>query len=125
MPTELLSIINTHPTMTIAPPVKCFPCHFFGVNADSLLTVTGYSDWKHSKGKRGTLTIHDSSQKHKVAVLTWRDFQSTLHNDTSIANQLEKGRHKVIKENRQYVVHLLEVLLCCAQQGIPLRGHHE
>ena len=105
--------------------VYCFPCRFFGVNPDSLLTVTGYSDWKHSKGKRGTLTIHDSSQKHKAAVLTWKDFQSTLHNDTSIANQLEKGRQKVIKENRQYVMHLLEVLLCCAQQGIPLRGHRE
>ena len=71
--------------------VYYFPCRFFGVNPDLLLTVTGYSDWKHSKGKRGTLTIHDPSQKHKVAALTWRDFQSTLHNDTSIANQLEKG----------------------------------
>ena len=83
--------------------VYCFPCRLFGVNPDPILTVTGFSDWKHGKGKRGTLNIHDSSHKHRAAVLSWKDFQSTNENNTSIANQLERGRKKVIKENRQYV----------------------
>ena len=69
--------------------VYCFPCRFFGVNPDAIL---GFSDWKHGRGKRGTLTIHDSSHKHKAAILSWKEFQSTLVNDTSIANQLERGR---------------------------------
>ena len=49
-------------------------------------------------------------------------FQVTIINDTSIINQIEKGR---VKANRQYVKYLMEVLLCCAQQGIALRGHRE
>ena len=102
----------------------CFPCRFFGINPDSV-AVTGYSDWKHGRGTRGTLTIHDVSHKHREAVLSWKEFQSTLQNDSSIANQLEKGRVTVIQDNRQYVRHLLEVILCCAQQGLPLRGHRE
>uniref|UniRef100_A0A1X7T5A4 DUF4371 domain-containing protein n=2 Tax=Amphimedon queenslandica TaxID=400682 RepID=A0A1X7T5A4_AMPQE len=88
-------------------------------------SLTGFSDWKHGKGKRGTLNIHDFSHKHRAAVLSLKDFQSTNENNTSIANQLERGRKKVIKENRQYVLHLFQVILCCAQQGIPLRGHCE
>ena len=105
--------------------VYCFPCRFFEVNPDSVLAVTGFSDWKHGRGKRGTLTIHEASNKHRAAVLSWKDFLSTLQNDTSIANQLERGRGRTIQENRQYVTYLLEVILCCAQQGLPLRGHRE
>ena len=105
--------------------VYCFPCHCFGVNPDRILTLTGFFDWKHGRGKRGTLTIHDSSHKHRTAVLPWKEFQSTFENDNSIANQLERGRKRVIQENCQYVMHLLEVILCCAQQGVPLRGHRE
>ena len=32
---------------------------------------------------------------------------------------------RVIQENCQYVTHILEVILCCSQQGLPLRGHRE
>ena len=105
--------------------VFCFPCRFFGSNDDRRLCHGGFSDWKHAKGKRGVLTIHDSSQKHKEAVISWRDYQSTITTDSSIANQLLSSRREQIKENRQYVLHLMEALLYCAQQGIALRGHRE
>ena len=105
--------------------VYCFPCHFFGVNADKSLSFHGYSDWKHALGKGGTLTTHDMSIKHKEATLSWKKYQTTVTNDTSIVNQLERGRLKTIQENRQYVKCLLEVILCCAQQGIALCGHCE
>ena len=58
--------------------VYCFPCRFFGCNVDKRLCYSGYSDWKHAKGKRGTLTIHETSQKHREAVLSWKDYQSTI-----------------------------------------------
>uniref|UniRef100_A0A1X7V0P6 TTF-type domain-containing protein n=1 Tax=Amphimedon queenslandica TaxID=400682 RepID=A0A1X7V0P6_AMPQE len=105
--------------------VYCFPCRFFGVNTDRCLSYQGYSDWKHALGKIGTLTTHDSSVKHKEATLTWKQYQSTIAHDTSIANQLERGRLKTIQENREYVKYILEVILLCAQQGIALRGHRE
>ena len=99
----------------------CFPCRFFGVNYDPGLTATGYSDWKHARGKRGTLDTHNSSKKPKDALLSW----CARDNDTCIVNQPERGRVNTIKENRQYVIYLMEVILCCAQQGIALRGHRE
>ena len=105
--------------------VYCFPCRFFGVNADKYLTYHGYSDWKHSLGKVGTLTTHDTSIRHKDATLTWKQYQSTVAHDTSIANQLERGRLKTIQDNRQYVKYILEVILFCGQQGVALRCHRE
>ena len=100
-----------------------FSMSFFGVNAEKCLTYHGCSDWKHALGKIGTLTTHDTSIKHKEATLTWKQYQSTVAHDTSIANQLERGRLKTIQDNRQYVKYILEVILFCAQQGITLRGH--
>ena len=32
-----------------------FPCCFFGIAPDSALTSTGFHDWKHARGKSGTL----------------------------------------------------------------------
>ena len=55
---------------------------FFGVNADRCLTYSGFCDWKHARGKGGTLTNNDSCAKHKDATLSWKQHQST---DTSIA----------------------------------------
>ena len=105
--------------------VFCFPCHFFGVNADRCLTYSDFCDWKHARGKGGTLTNHDSCAKHKDATLSWKQYQSTVVNDTSIAVQIEKGRIKTVTENRRYVKSLMECLLYCSQQGIALRGHRE
>ena len=76
-------------------------------------------------GKRGTLTIHDTFCKHREAVLSWKDYQSTVVNNSSVANQLISTRQKQISENRQYGLLLMEALLYCGQQGIPLRGHRD
>ena len=51
--------------------VFCFPCRFFGFGADKALTCTGFRDWKHAKGKYGTLSYHDQKcVKHKEAMLS-------------------------------------------------------
>ncbi len=37
--------------------VFCFVCRFFGSTvSDQALTYVGFRDWKHAKGKSGTLT---------------------------------------------------------------------
>ena len=106
--------------------VFCFPCRFFGVSPDKTFTCSGFRDWKHARGKEGTLTFHDSMcSKHKEAVLNYKQYKSSIEDETSIAVQLDRERLKNIQDNRQYVKTLLECLLYCAQQGIPLRGHRE
>lgn len=91
--------------------VFCFPCRFFGVCADKGPTYIGFCDWKHARGKGGTLTCYRSCTKHKDATLSWKQYQSTVINDTLVAFQLEKGRHKIVKDNRKYVKSLMECLL--------------
>ena len=106
--------------------VFCFPCRFFGFGADKALTCTGFRDWKHAKGKYGTLTYHDQKcVKHKEAMLSWKEHKLVIAQGTSIGAQLDRQGTKTIQDNRRYVKCLLESLLFCAQQGIALRGHRE
>ena len=106
--------------------VFCFPCRFFGVSHDKTFTCSGFRDWKHARGKEGPLSFHDSMcNKHKEAVLDYKQYKSSIADETSIAVQLDRERLKNIQDNRKYVKTLLECLLYCAQQGIPLRGHRE
>ena len=106
--------------------VFCFPCRYFGVSADKALTYVGFRDWKHARGKNGTLTIHDSAcSKHHDAVLSWKAYQSTVSNTSSVAVHLDRGRTRIIEENRAYVKAILECILYCCQQGSPLRGHRK
>ena len=104
----------------------CFPCRFFGFSADKALTCTGFRDWKHAKGKYGTLTYHDQKCiKHKEAMLNWKEHRLVVAQGASIGAQLDRQGRKTIQDNRRYVKCLLESLLFCAQQGIALRGHQE
>uniref|UniRef100_A0A1X7VWZ2 TTF-type domain-containing protein n=1 Tax=Amphimedon queenslandica TaxID=400682 RepID=A0A1X7VWZ2_AMPQE len=106
--------------------VYCFPCRFFGIAADQSLTRVGFSDWKHARGKSGTLTGHDTScSKHHLAVLSWKEYQSTVANNSSVAVQLDRCRLQMIEENRLYVKIIFAAILFCCQQGIALRGHRE
>ena len=100
----------------------CFAYWFFGIAPDNALTHVGFRDWKHARGKSGTLTFHDSCcSKHHEAVLSWKQYKSTIANNSSVAVQIERGRLKSIQDNRVYV----RAILYCCQQGLFLRGHRE
>ena len=106
--------------------VFCFPCRFFGVAPDNSLTLVGFCDWKHAKGKSGTLTSHDRfCSKHHDAVLSWQSFKSSVSNNSSVVACMSRGRQKTVEENRAYVRAILESILYLCQQGLPLRGHRE
>ena len=59
------------------------------------------------------------------AVLSWKAYQSTVSNTSSVAVHLDIGRTRIIEENRAYVKAILECIMYCCQQGLPLRGHRE
>ena len=105
----------------------CFPCRFFGIAAteDSLMRI-GFRDWKHARGKSGTLTFHHSiCTKHHEAMLSWNAYKSTIANNSSVAVCIERGRLKTVEDNRVYVKAIVESILYLCQQGLPLRGHRE
>lgn len=70
----------------------CFRCHFFGMTSDNALISVGFRDWKHAKGKNGTLTCHDSlCSKHCEVFLIWREYRFTKANNNSVAVHIERG----------------------------------
>ena len=98
----------------------------FCTSPDQLFSCTGFQDWKHALGKKGTMAYHDRNCiKHKHAVLVWNQYRQNVDNVTTISAQLNNERMKIITQNRQYVKGLMECLLYCAQQGIGIRGHRE
>ena len=104
----------------------CSPCWFFGTTSDNALTSVGFRDWKHAKGKNGTLTYHDSiCSKHREGFLSWREYRSTTANNSSVAVHIERGQLKTIEDNRVYVRSIVGSILFCCQRGISLRGHRE
>ena len=62
-----------------------FPCRFFGFDADEALTCTGFRDWKHAKGKYGTLSYHDHKCiKRKEAMLSWKEHRLVVAQVASV-----------------------------------------
>ena len=55
-------------------------------------------------------------------MLTWIDFKKNSNQEKSVAQRLDRSRSKLIEQNKHYLKTLVEVLLLCSQQNIPLRG---
>lgn len=106
----------------------CYPCRLFPAaygRTEESFTKTGFCDWKHATGKKGILVCHDTCYSHKKAMLSWSDFKVNAKKGTSIDNLLASDRRRQIEQNRHYLQTLTEVILVCAKQDIPLRGHRE
>ena len=77
------------------------------------------------KVKKGVYKYITCHQSIKMRLYHGGSISLQLPMTLTIINQLEAGRLKKIQDNRQYVMYLLEVILCCSQQGLALRGHRE
>ena len=65
---------------------------------EDAFTHGGFCDWKHAMGSRGIITNHDTSTMHKGALASWNSY--------------------MIKS-------LCGIIVLCAKQDLPLRGHRE
>ena len=93
--------------------------------ADNRFLKVGYSDWKHATAKNGALEKNNSCHQHRLAMVAWSDFTKNQKEGTSISNRLDKSRASQIEKNRHYIATVAEVVLLCARQNIPFRGHDE
>ena len=106
----------------------CYPCRLFelrGTRSEKIFTRIGFRDWKHAKGKSGTLTAHNVCSTHKQAMCGWSSYTKNFEGHSSIVHRLETAREKTIKSNRYYIKSLAEILLLCARQELAIRGHKE
>lgn len=69
--------------------------------------------------------MHARSDRHKQAMVTWRDYQKAAASNATLVNVLNKEHNRQIRENREYVNTIGEVLLLTATQNMAQRGHNE
>ena len=93
---------------------------------ENAFTHSGFRDWKHAMGSRGIISNHDTSTLHKAAMASWNSYMMIMNErGTSIANQLQNSRHELVKSNQHYIKSLCDIIVFCAKQDLPLRGHRE
>ena len=104
----------------------CFACRNFNSGRTYVISIIGFSHWKHALEKEKGLTKHDSSVDHMIAMARWDEYRRIKSNTSmSIENILDPKGSSIIKDNREYLKMLLEFHRYFCLQELPYRGHHE
>uniref|UniRef100_A0A3B3R0H2 DUF4371 domain-containing protein n=1 Tax=Paramormyrops kingsleyae TaxID=1676925 RepID=A0A3B3R0H2_9TELE len=103
-----------------APLKKHFPS-----GADSPFAREGFVDWKHL---RQACEKHQMNKPHSISL---DKFQGYRANQTAgrgnVLNQMNRDAmdYSFIERNQDHLKVVLDIVLFCAKQDIPLRGHRE
>ena len=91
----------------------CYACrHFSTPKAPDTVFVStpGFRNWKNATMRKAGFSVHAKSERHKCAMIAWRDYQSAVKNDATLADILNKEHTKQVQENRAYIKTIGEVL---------------
>ena len=108
----------------------CYPCWLFGTPSASTsrperaFTTSGFRDWKHATGSKGSLISHEKCLSHKESVIAWGQYKASTQRG-SVADRLGNLRSEQIKQNKHYMLSVCDILRFCCTQEIALRGHDE
>ena len=108
----------------------CKFCVLFGkfsgkrINTLGVLIEQPLTNWKKATEK---LTAHFSGAKyHMEAMELASNFQSIMNNKMpSIRHQIDSLALQRIQQNRIILKSIIDTVILCGQQGIPLRGHRD
>lgn len=115
----------------VARGLFCKYCFLFAplsTSNNSLKNLVTQPLIKFSKltGKDGVLNIHNNNKYHQNAVESGKDFLKTYAcPQKDIVNQVYTQRLKQVNENRERLRPIIETLIFCGYQNIPLRGHRD
>lgn len=102
--------------------VFCFYCRALPfASCDKAFITNGFKSWKKMNEYSNN---HSKSVAHKESLTKYAGFKSAIKQG-NIISKIDSNHNKVVKENREYIKCLLETILYCAYQGIPIRGHRE
>lgn len=107
--------------------IFCKCCrHFPGARREYAFTRDGFRDWKHL---RLACEKHERSKTHIFArgqLLAYKECHKPNSRGT-VLNQMDQDAANMdfIERNRAHVKVVLDIIMMCAQQDIPLRGHRE
>ena len=123
---------NSHPWLEYSverDAAFCYPCRLFksagSSRAEDAFTRTGFRNWKHAMGNTGIISVHAKCATHRRAMACWNEYSINTKEHTTVAHRLDSAQKKVVETNRHYIKTVAEVLLLCAKQDLPLRGHRE
>lgn len=70
------------------------------------------------------LKKHNIALSHMTCVSKLSSFYSSKTTGTVVA-QLSSAHREQIRKNRQYISHLIDIVLFLGKQGVAFRGHYE
>ena len=111
--------------------VFCFACRHFSTEAARkgetegrrVFVNVGYKQWKDAKAN---FKKHDISDRHKLSIILWSNFQNVeADSSKSIEASIKNMSKSEIMSNREQVKIIFEVVSVCARQDLAFRGHDE
>ena len=106
----------------------CLPCVLFARSTDvrkgkGALVESAFNNFKKMYDVCDT---HASREYHKGAVATCEAFVQVMSGrQESVAVQLREGARETIQNNRKKLQSIIETIMLCGRQNIPLRGHRD
>ncbi|XP_060846255.1 zinc finger MYM-type protein 1-like [Rhopalosiphum padi] len=111
--------------------IFCYACRLFSNNnVEQTFISIGFNNWKKLSGYRDSkvnctkLELHNRCIHHLTAMSKWSGHNSMKKNG-SVHNKIVSASMQQIKENRTYMMQLIEITLFLSKQGIAFRGHRE
>ncbi|KAF0747430.1 zinc finger MYM-type protein 1-like [Aphis craccivora] len=105
--------------------IFCYPCHIFAVTSgdnEETFTKTGFNNWKKLSGAKNAKTKNTRIQKnacsehHSTAIVQWTEYKKSCQS---------AAHTEQIKQNREYMKCIIDIVLLLGRQGSAFRGHRE
>ncbi|XP_054276742.1 52 kDa repressor of the inhibitor of the protein kinase-like [Macrosteles quadrilineatus] len=98
----------------------CFPCLLFKDDKSAFSDVEkGFNDWKHLNP---TLHNHEISASHLQAYGDWKELATRLQTGRTIDAENQKCIKAEAEKWRSVLKCIVDVILHCARNNLPLRG---
>ena len=104
--------------------VFCLLCVLFATSSTSLFnTLPGFSMW-HKTGEKTEEHNNTSTQKESMSKLD--DFKARFSNhDLTVPFSFDNERQQMFENNIEILRWVIEVIITCGKQRLPLRAHRE
>jgi len=89
------------------------------------LNIFQLSGAKNAKTKNTKIQKHAYSEHHLTAIVKWAEYKKSCQSGNSIITQLTAAHTEQIKQNREYMKCIIDIVLLLSRQGYAFRGHRE
>ena len=106
----------------------CLPCVMFYASKNfraqaGVLVSYAFTNFKHAIE---TFKKHEQKDYHKEAVVKMESFMKVMSGQQdSISVQINNAAKELIATNRKKLQSIIETIILCGRQNIPLRGHRD